>query len=887
MNNSNLKKNKISLGRYKQLWTLFILLLVPPIYGQSTLIKGKVFNGETNEPIEGVICKVYDNKDEMITYVLSAKSGEVNIKTDKVPSYIIFSYLGFQNEKVSYTSFTQQKEVKLFSKFIEIEEIVIKSQAITQENDTLTYSVTPFKGKDDRYLKDVLQKLPGIAINATGVITYQGKPINKFYMEGLDLLGTQYTIASNNLPIDAVQSIQVIENNQHIKALKGVEFSENAALNIKFKEEYKQKPFGEIKMAFGSSPFLSSNKLFSTLITKNSQTLVTVKTDNTGVNIEKETREQIDFTDFFSFDMPLKQYLGNTNIKSIPMDEKRYLFNESYLGALNHLKKLSKDVTIRFKIDITQDLKTQDSYYLSTYDLMNDETLRLQEDRDLRLTNTRLNASINYEKNSTNVYLKNELKTILNWSNSQENLLLDKDAFYNKTTQDNVTIQNRFSYLFGEKDKKYTIDAFIKYVDQPERMLLLSTILDNNLVNRDIQRIDNKHLLIKAQSGKTFRVFSNPLTLNLELYFNNDVLKTVLETEKKYNFLDRYLYENSVRLKKYGSAFNVGYTYYLRDGNIRFNLPIRYEQHNVTNRKELDNQEKGELLVTPSVYFNYNLNQLWKINASVAYSESISQIDNYYQGIVMNTYRSFMSYNNLPQEYKSMRYEVGIEYRNLLSSTFFNVNVGYQPSKMNVNNQMYYTKDYTLISKIGQEVKIDKLYLNARVSKLFSELKTTVAISTFYDYSKSDVWQQNISFMNYSNQWGIGFDTYIKKLDWMSIQYVINDNIFWEHNKYRRTDKLHNITQQLNLSFFTLQNLQLKLSGEHNYNDMGNRESYSNIFVDATALYKLKRVEFSALLQNLLDKKEYSFTSYSGLNNNSLKMPIRGRSILLGAVFSF
>lgn len=887
MNNSKLNINKNSLKRLKQLWTLFVLLLVLPVYSQSVLIKGKVINGENDEPIEGVICKVYDSTDEMITYALSTKSGEVLIKSDETPAYIVFSYLGFQNERVEYTSFIKSKEVKLFSKAIEIEEIVIKSQAITQEGDTLNYSVSPFKGKEDRYLKDVLKKLPGITINTTGAITYQGKPINKFYMEGLDLLGNQYTIASNNLPIDAVQSVQVIENNQHIKTLKGVEFSENAALNIKFKEEYKQKPFGEVKTAFGGSSLLSSNKVFATLIAKDSQTLVTAKSDNTGVNIEKENREQIDFTDLFSFDMPLKQYIGNTSIRRIPMDEKRYLFNETYLGSINHLKKLAKEATLRFKVDITKDHKQQDSYYISNYDLMDGEVLTLNEDRNVMLSNTRLNASVNYEKNSTAVYFKNELKTIFNWQRSNESLLQGMDQFTNHVKQDNVTIQNRLAYIFGTNDNKYTIDAFIKYVDQPERMTLNTLKGTDKVSSMDRQKVDNKHLLFKVQSGKTMRVWSNPLSFNLELYYNNDELKTRLETDKKYGFLDQYLHDNSVRLKKYGTTLTTSYTYYLKEGNLRINIPLKYEQHSVSDRIGVQNEEKGNFLITPSVSFNYNLNQLWKFNANTSYTESVSQIDNYYQGVVMATYRDFMTYGNLPQKYKSMRYEIGLDHRNLLTSVFFNLNIGYQSSKVNVANQGYYAKDYTWINKVGQDIKMEKLYLNTRVSKLFSELKTTLALSTSYEYYKSDIWQQNTLFANYSNQWTIGFESFVKKLDWMSIQYIISDNIFWENNQFRKTDKLHNITQQVNLSFFTLKNLQLQLSGEHNYNDIGNMESYSNFFVDATASYKMKRIEFTALLQNLLDKKEYSFTSYSGLNSNSLKIPIRGRSILLGAAFSF
>ena len=74
--------------------------------------------------------------------------------------------------------------------------------------------------------------MPGIAINEDGSIEYQGKKINKFYIEGMDLLGGKYTQASENIDVDKVKKIQVFERHQPIKALKNTSFSEQAALNI-------------------------------------------------------------------------------------------------------------------------------------------------------------------------------------------------------------------------------------------------------------------------------------------------------------------------------------------------------------------------------------------------------------------------------------------------------------------------------------------------------------------------------------------------------------------------------------------------------------------------------------------------------------------------------
>ena len=57
-----------------------------------------------------------------------------------------------------------------------------------------------------------------------GKILYQGKPINKYYIEGLDLLEGKYNLANKNLPYNQVSKVQILENHQPIKVLDSLVF---------------------------------------------------------------------------------------------------------------------------------------------------------------------------------------------------------------------------------------------------------------------------------------------------------------------------------------------------------------------------------------------------------------------------------------------------------------------------------------------------------------------------------------------------------------------------------------------------------------------------------------------------------------------------------------
>jgi hypothetical protein len=74
--------------------------------------------------------------------------------------------------------------------------------------------VNSFSKEQDRSIGDVLKRMPGIEV-PDGKILYQGKAINKYYIEGLDLLEGKYNLANDNLPYQEVSSTNSGEPSAH------------------------------------------------------------------------------------------------------------------------------------------------------------------------------------------------------------------------------------------------------------------------------------------------------------------------------------------------------------------------------------------------------------------------------------------------------------------------------------------------------------------------------------------------------------------------------------------------------------------------------------------------------------------------------------------------
>lgn len=136
-------------------------------------------------------------------------------------STALFKLLGYQDRSMPIGKLLALKDgrVELAPSSVDIREVRVSAPPIVQRCDTIAYNVASFKGQEDRYIAGVLKKLPGITVDGEGKISYLGEAISKLYVEGRDLLGGQYGLATNNLSADAVGSVEVMEHHQPIRAL--------------------------------------------------------------------------------------------------------------------------------------------------------------------------------------------------------------------------------------------------------------------------------------------------------------------------------------------------------------------------------------------------------------------------------------------------------------------------------------------------------------------------------------------------------------------------------------------------------------------------------------------------------------------------------------------
>src|SRR5690606_5120105 len=153
------------------------------------------------------------------------------------------SYLGYKPQKLTITT-TNQDVIKNFvlkEDPNQLDEVTLNyTPPIVVKKDTITYKVDAFTTGEERKLREVLKKLPGVEVDKAGNVTVQGKKVTKVLVEDKTFFTGNSKLAVNNIPADAVDKVEILDNYNEVAMLKGLQDSDDMAMNIKLKEDKKK-----------------------------------------------------------------------------------------------------------------------------------------------------------------------------------------------------------------------------------------------------------------------------------------------------------------------------------------------------------------------------------------------------------------------------------------------------------------------------------------------------------------------------------------------------------------------------------------------------------------------------------------------------------------------
>ncbi|MCH7525124.1 MAG: carboxypeptidase-like regulatory domain-containing protein, partial [Bacteroidetes bacterium] len=450
---------------------ILIFLLGINSYAQQITVSGKVTDSLQNSLAYANILAIPENDIVDISFAITEESGSYKLKLQQNQSYkITVSYLGFTPQTISVTTTNQDlvKNFALLENPNQLETIELNyTPPVSVKKDTITYRLDAFTTGEERKLRDVLKKLPGVEVDRAGNVTVQGKRITKVLVENKTFFTGDSKLAVNNIPADAVDKIVILDNYNEVAMLKGLQDSEDMAMNIILKEDKKKFTFGDIEVGAGiKERYLLHPNLFY----YSPKTTVNFIGDinNTGV-------KSFSFRDYLEFEGGFGKLLNDASsyFGLFNSDFAQYLNNQNFTSNTNQFGALNIRQSINNVTDISGYVITSKSK-----------------------TETLSNTFNEYLNNDTPFIENRTVSNNLNNSFTIAKLTLDYDPSYNED----------FAY-----------NSFVKVTNNDSNGLITTL---NPTLNNNINTITNIKGLNLKQNISYSRKLSKSHTATLEATYN-------------------------------------------------------------------------------------------------------------------------------------------------------------------------------------------------------------------------------------------------------------------------------------------------------------------------------------------------------------------------------
>jgi len=242
----------------KALMCLCFMALGITVYGQSGRVVSGMLRDTESRPISGATVQLITDTDTMASS--SSNAGFYTFENVKATKFKIrTSSLGFAPFEKEVDFPAGQKEIQVPSFVLEvnenqIEEVVIEGVLTVQvKGDTVEYSTKDLKLREGSVAEDALKKLQGVEVDKDGNVTAQGESVTRVRINGKDFFGGDVKTATQNLPANIIEKIQVVDDYGDMANITGNKSGDSEKIiNIQIDPQYNKGFMTTLRAGYGS-----------------------------------------------------------------------------------------------------------------------------------------------------------------------------------------------------------------------------------------------------------------------------------------------------------------------------------------------------------------------------------------------------------------------------------------------------------------------------------------------------------------------------------------------------------------------------------------------------------------------------------------------------------
>ncbi|MDD4150391.1 MAG: TonB-dependent receptor [Bacteroidales bacterium] len=471
----------------KPLAILFFVLSSYMVFSQTPSninVKGRIIDSLGETVPAATVMLLTSTDSTLINYTTSDSDGRFVFRSTKNRGYLL---------KISHVGYMPiQKQIPIISKddydfgniIVEpiaeiLMEVVIKSaQApLFIHGDTVEYDARLFKVPPGSSVEDLLKRLPGIEVDESGGITTMGKNIGRVYVDGKTFFGDDPKSVTKNLDAEAISKVQVYNDQSEQERLTGIkDGSDNKAMNLELKEEYKKGYFGKASAAAGTEERWAGRGSFNRFNETSQLSFLAYgnNLNSTGVNWEdyQEFKGSSAYSDYDNGDFGFNARRSGHYSTSFGSNYSGKGFSENYGGGANYnyfKDKIKFNLSYMFsRSDLFYDQFTKRQTFLTDTSFFRYDTTKND-----RLNNSHSISSrfeIEFDSSNTLIFRVNSRLSGSALENIQEQLFrsdapspsdINLNSFQESSDVDaySVNILSLYNHKFKKKGRSFSVSG--------------------------------------------------------------------------------------------------------------------------------------------------------------------------------------------------------------------------------------------------------------------------------------------------------------------------------------------------------------------------------------------------------------------------------------------
>lgn len=852
---------------------LSALLITSHVVSAQIVIEGSV-RDEDGGAIRGAVVSL-SQQGRMLGYGTTGKEGgyRLTIPSGNGQAIVTFNHLTFEKREVSISLESRRLDVILRERTETLREVTVTAPVVKLRGDTLSFWLPGLIAMEDYTLEDAMKRIPGIEVGSNGRITYQGRAISHFYIDGVDILGGKYTLATRGIPAEMVDEVEVLDNHHSIKMERHTGRTDEVALNIRLNEKARIKPTGssEARAGWGDSgPIWRLGGSLMRFGVENNA-LLSAKAGNDAQFAMSETS---DFIVSNRISGQASVFAGSVSGSTPPLSSLYYLRPMDAYISLDASHKQSDDAHLRLNAHYaygfgTYEYATRSDYYAG------EEILTLQEHFAPSSTLHVPSIGIEYQINADDRFLNERFRATANFVTDALATGRDGEVLDQHSRARTIQLQNSLDWRKLIGNRRVSFNNTVEWTTMPSVQYYFAGLgLDG------LQSASSHHLQMKQsiRSARDWRRLTIELPLDVTL---------------AYDFIDNRL--ESGDLSSQGSIDGI-------DGMATFSPWLRWQSH--SQRLQMDisvdmgirglfvrNLPAGSAEKRLLPVFDPNLSLDWtasprsQLRLSVRSKRTLGNILDYLETPVMTSYRSVQMRPGILQDGRSNRLTLAYDWKRPIELWFFHADASVSRNTANQRNAQTVEKERIWITGLPEPVLSDALSISGTLSKRFQRTSTKLVLGAYGSRSRNSITQQGRAIDYLGDILRLNWEASTAPWRWISLSYKGNWSQTGSSYLGGRSTFV-TLSHSGTLSVFPVKGLRVYFDADF-VDTQITEDRFKQMLLGQTGLEWSKgKIRAALQIHNLFDTRDYAYSIFTGLDTFSYDYTLRGREVLFSLSYT-